>query len=69
MLLTSRPSSQHSSSVNIVPWELPPHLDSESSDIVLHLAGVNEYRGLRVVGDARWKAFGNYSYQFDLPRK
>jgi hypothetical protein len=38
----------------------------ESSDILLHLAGVNEYRGLRVVGDAIWKACGG-SHQFDGP--
>ena len=40
---------------------------SESSDILLHLAGVNEYRGLRVVGDAIWKACGG-SHQLDGPR-
>jgi hypothetical protein len=39
----------------------------ESSDILLHLAGVNEYRGLRVVGDAIWKACCG-SHQFDEPR-
>ena len=47
--------------------QLPPHLDSESSDILLHLAGVNEYRGLRVVGGAGWKACGR-SHQIDGPR-
>jgi hypothetical protein len=36
----------------------------ESSDMQLHLAGVNEYRGC---ASLRWKACGN-SYQFDRPR-
>ncbi len=40
---------------------------SESSDIVLHLAGVNKYAGLRAAGFARWKACGS-SRQFDRPR-
>ncbi len=29
--------------------------NTESSDIVLHLAGVSKHAGLRVIGCARWK--------------
>src|ERR1700679_3259529 len=42
------------------------HCASESSDILLHLVGVNDYRGLCVVGDAIWKTWGG-SHQFDGP--
>jgi hypothetical protein len=31
------------------------HCEAESSDIGLHLAGVNEHAALRIVGSKRWR--------------
>jgi hypothetical protein len=49
-------------------WERPRHRPTENSDIVLYLAGVNEYRGLRVLGDPMRKPCGS-SDQFGRPRE
>jgi hypothetical protein len=44
------------------------HPCPENSGVVLHLARVNEYSGLRVVAEAMWKPYGN-SDKFPWPRE
>lgn len=60
-------ASSHSPAYDMKLRQHHTHCEAESCDILLHLAGVNEYRGLGAVGDARWKACGS-SLQVDPPR-
>ena len=49
-------SAQHSPADDIKLRKHSGNCTAESSDIVLHLAGVNKHRGLGVAGDARWRS-------------